>query len=207
MVYRKHDREIWEAIFEHAPPDWLSAPPSDLMRHCLSYFRSRAGRRILDLGSGFGRWSVFLGENLGTAVTGIDYAYQGNSLGRRLASQHRCKASFVTGEVTALPFRDGAFDKFLAALILDNLAEAHGRRAVSEIRRVMKRNAQGFVVLNPWPVAERCDPSNPTAGCTRRDYTDDEVGGLLKPWHILAKRSHDHGFRAFEVELPGGGAV
>lgn len=172
------------------------------MRHCLAYFRLREGRRILDLGSGFGRWSVFLAASLGAAVTGIDYAYQGNLLGRKLAEQPGCHASFVTGDVANLPFLDAVFDRFVAALILDNLAEAHGRSAVSDLTRVMKGNAQGFVVLNPWPVAEGQDPSNPTAACTRRDYADDEVAGLLKPWRIRAKQTHAHGFRAFELELP-----
>jgi ubiquinone/menaquinone biosynthesis C-methylase UbiE len=201
MDDRQHDQQVWQSIFENVASEWLSTPPSDLMRQCLHYFRRHPGRRMLDLGSGFGRWSVFFAENLGIAVTGVDYAFGGNLLGTRLAEQRRCNASFVTCEITALPFQREQFDNFVAVLILDNLAEEHARAAVWEMTRVLKAKAHGVVVLNPWPVGAPDESTNPTATCTRRDYADEEVSSLLKPLRVLASSRHEHGFRAFEVEL------
>lgn len=60
FVGRQQDRQVWEGIFQQTPDAWRSAPPSDLMVECAELLLERVATRILDLGSGFGRWTKFV---------------------------------------------------------------------------------------------------------------------------------------------------
>ena len=200
MDYRKHDKEVWETIFREAPDEWLEAPPSALMHQCASFLREHGAAQVLDLGSGFGRWSHFVSEQVGCSVVGVDYAVGGNRLARESAPPGS-RSGFVTGEITALPFAGGTFDGFLAILILDNVAEAAGRAAARELHRVTRAGSPGFVVLNPWPPPDEANAAdNPTAACTRRDYSDEEaLHLLLSPWSVMGWARVEHELRAYRV--------
>ena len=85
MDYRAHDQDVWETIFRQASDAWLTAPPSDLMNDCASFFRDQGVSRVLDLGSGFGRWTHFVSRRAACSVVGVDYALGGSRLGCKLA--------------------------------------------------------------------------------------------------------------------------
>lgn len=200
--HRRRDRQIWEGIFRDAPDPWKSAPPSEPMRECASFLQTYGAENVLDLGSGFGRWTRFLADDLGCRVVGVDSAVGGSRLGLKLARQPS-RSPLLAAEITHLPFPSGTFDGFVAALILDNVAEAEGRLAVREVGRVVRSGSPGFVMLNPWPMPESADDAeNPTRGCTRRDYRDHEaVGILLSEWQVLSWARGEHGFRLFRVRV------
>lgn len=204
MDYRHHDRDVWEGIFQGAPAEWQRAAPSDLMRECAAFLRESRVSRVLDLGSGFGRWSNFVAGEAGCTVVGLDYAVGGSALARRLRPAG-VRSGFVVGEVTALPFADSTFDGVIAVLILDNLSRSHGRSAVRELERVCRRGAPAFVVLNPWPMpASQEAAGNPTAGCTRHDYSDEEaLGRLLSGWQVVRWDRVDHRLRSFRMRSGG----
>lgn len=198
--YRRHDKGVWEGIFREAPDAWLEAGPSALMCECASFLQQQGAERVLDLGSGFGRWSHFVSAEIGCRVVGVDYAVGGNRLARKLTPPGS-RSGFVTGEITTLPFAEDTFDGFLAVLILDNVAEAEGMAAARELRRVTRAGSPGFVVLNPWPLPDEADSAdNPTSACTRRDYSDEEaLHLLLSPWKVLGWGRVEHELRAFRV--------
>lgn len=200
MGYREQDRGVWETIFREAPDSWLTAAPSALMDQCASFLREQGAERVLDLGSGFGRWSHFVSRRIGCRVVGVDYAVGGNRLARKVAPPG-ARSGFVTGEITTLPFADRTFDGFLAVLILDNLAEEEGKAAAQELDRVTRPGSPGFVVLNPWPMPDQAEAAdNPTRACTRRDYSDQEaLHLLLSRWRVLAWERVEHDLRAFRV--------
>jgi ubiquinone/menaquinone biosynthesis C-methylase UbiE len=131
---------------------------------------------------------------------GLDYAIGGNRLARKLAATAPSRTSFLTGEITALPFCNGCFDGFLAVLVLDNVTRSRGEHAVRELDRVTRAGAPGFVVLNPWPMPAASETAeNPTSACTRYDYGDEEALRLLSGWAILSWRRAEHGLRVFHV--------
>lgn len=208
MDYRSHDRRLWEHILQGSPAEWLSAAPSDLMHECAAFLRESRVSRVLDLGSGFGRWSNFVAREAPCAVVGLDYAVGGSALARRLRPAGT-RSGFVAGEATALPFPDSTFDGVIAVLILDNLSRSHGRSAVRELERVCRPGAPAFVVLNPWPMPSPEDAEgNPTAGCTRYDYSDDEaLASLFSGWSITGWGRTEHQLRAFRMRLVDDGAA
>lgn len=197
----EHNRKIWEAIFKDPPEAWSSVPPNQLMFDCAAFLRDQGVRRVLDLGSGFGRWSTFLSGELECTVVGLDYAFAGGRLGQLLAPRTE-RLAFVTGEIGHLPFADDSFDSFLAVLILDNVLEPEGRRAIRELTRVVEGDAPGLVVLNPWPMPPSAEAGdNPTASCRRRDYDDSEALELLGSgeWTVLEQTREEHGLRVYRV--------
>lgn len=198
--YRKHDREVWEGIFQEAPDSWRSAPPSALMLDCCQLLASHAVTRVLDLGSGFGRWTNFVAEEAGCSVVGLDYAFGGGLLGSRLGSKI-ARSSFVNGEITNLPFGDSTFDGVIAVLILDNVSEPDGRAAIRELARVVRPGSPGFVVLNPSPMPSSAETEgNPTSSCTGHEYTDSRALEHLFPrWKVVSWGRVEHELRVFKI--------
>lgn len=207
MDYRERDRGVWQQILADAPDAWLQAEPSALMLRCAGFLRRHGAPRVLDLGSGFGRWTCFVAAETHCHAVGLDYAIPGLHLGARLATPAGGTA-FAAGEITALPFADGSFDGFLAVLVLDNVARPEGRAAVAELSRVVRPGAPGFVVLNPWPMPEDAGQAeNPTRSCTRHDYSDDEAMEVLfSAWVVASWERVEHGLRVAEVHIGTGGA-
>lgn len=197
---RARDRDTWEKIFRDADPAWLLAPPSPLMQRVADFFQTAGASRILDAGSGFGRWAVFLAERLGSDLVGLDYAIGGARMAHHLSSARDVLPSFLVGEMTTLPFKDGRFDGILAVLVLDNLGREEAKASMRELMRVALSGASLFAVFNPRQRPEG-DGENPTASCHSEDYTRDQVLKLLEPWTIEAESVDEHGLRAFEATL------
>lgn len=95
--------------------------------------RTRAGRRILEVGVGTGRIGAPLAR-LGLEVTGIDAAPRMLALART-----KGLGRLVRGNAYALPFRDGAFDATLFAHVLHTLERPE--EAIAEALRVSRRGA------------------------------------------------------------------
>ncbi|MEM7052525.1 MAG: class I SAM-dependent methyltransferase [Acidobacteriota bacterium] len=170
------------------------------MLDCATFLQRARGRRVLDLGSGFGRWSNFLASEIDAAVVGIDSAVGGCALGARWRPE-QARAVFTVGDVTRLPFTDQSFDAFLAVLIIDNMEKPEGQATLRELDRVLCPGALGFVVLNPWPMPPSADDSsNPTRTCRRHDFDDQEALELMASWQILSWERAEHGFRSFRVK-------
>jgi SAM-dependent methyltransferase len=93
--------------------------------------RSRAGRRILEVGVGTGRIAAPLAR-LGLDVTGVDAA-------PRMLAQARTKGlgRLVRGNADALPFHDGSFDAAIFAHVLHTLERPED--AIAEAHRVSRR--------------------------------------------------------------------
>ncbi|HVR41815.1 MAG TPA: class I SAM-dependent methyltransferase [Thermoanaerobaculia bacterium] len=199
MGVREHDRAVWEGIFRDADPAWLSAPPSALMQRAADHFARAGSRSLLDVGSGFGRWSVFLARTVGCRVTGLDSAIGGARLARRLRGDSALPAAFLAGEAIALPFATGSFDAILAVLLLDNLERPDAAAAVAELDRVARPGASLFAVFNPLERPENASGNNPTAGCHNESYTRKEVVALLHGWRISGEFEDEHSLRAFEA--------
>jgi ubiquinone/menaquinone biosynthesis C-methylase UbiE len=88
-----------------------------------------ASGRTLDLGCGTGR-SLALGAR-GRRVVGLDPAVRSLRVARRRAPG----VPLVAARAEALPFRDGAFDTVMSALVFCSVADASG--GLAEVRRVL----------------------------------------------------------------------
>lgn len=138
---------------------------------------SFAGSRVLDVGTGTGRWARWFTAN-GAAVTGIDIEparlARAASLsptppppdghGPAEGSPGRGVRYMEMG-ADALTFPDASFDAVNSVTVLQHIPEATRRRAIAEIARVLRPGGRAVIFevtdtaddaphVFPWPEAE-----------------------------------------------------
>ncbi|SRR5581483_1954160 len=90
------------------------------------------GSRVLDGAVGLGTLAAQL-QGRGFRVTGIDYSFEAALHVKRTSS-----IPVVVGDMTRMPFRDGAFDGVTSGETLEHLE--HDGAAAGEIRRVLRED-------------------------------------------------------------------
>jgi len=99
----------------------------------------KAGDRVLDVGCGTGD-QVFHYEQKGAIATGVDQNPNMIELAERNRKRRGFKHStFRVASATELPFPDGYFDCASISLALHEMERDERNRAVSEMKRVVKK--------------------------------------------------------------------
>ena len=115
----------------------------------------RAGHHLLDLGCGGGR-HAFEAHRLGADVIAFD-SNAGDTkdasalmAAMRLAGEAAPEGlgAAVNGDALGLPFADGAFDRVIAAEVLEHIPD--DRRAVTELARVLAPGGTMAVTVPRW---------------------------------------------------------
>ncbi len=97
---------------------------------------------ILDLGCGFGRWSIFLAE-VNRSVTGIDPMDGRLTIARNLTADLEFdNTAFLSGTSDRLPFGDAGFD---ACWCFSALHFVNRKQTLAELRRVLVPDGRLFV--------------------------------------------------------------
>lgn len=128
---------------------WFATPLGRAMdtaeaRAVLDMAAPRPGERALDAGCGTGIYSRRLVER-GATVTGLDMDPEMLAAARLKAPS----ATFVEGDVTALPFATDSFDLSLAVTLLCFVEDP--QRAVAELVRVTRPGGRVVLAeLNRW---------------------------------------------------------
>lgn len=103
---------------------------------------------------------------------GMDYSSAMIALGRR----DYPSAHFITGDATALPFRDGACDILVSGTVLMHLL--HYRRAITESRRVTRR----WCIFHTVPVLQH----RATTLLAKKAYGADTIEVIFNESELLA---------------------
>lgn len=151
-VYRKeNNREFYDKI---ARDSWSKVPyfygntimsrywdmrEKDIVRRLINV---KKGSRVLDVGSGPGRWVIEYSSR-GANVVGLDISIEMIKSAKSKLPKEFPKAEFVHGDSEHLPFRDGAFN-------IINCFDAfpdfpHPLECLSEMKRVL--NATGILIV------------------------------------------------------------
>jgi SAM-dependent methyltransferase len=112
--------------------------------HVVSLAEPHRGQRVLDLATGTGN-AALLAARTGAAVTGIDVAPRLVDVACRRAAEAGLEASFLAGDVEALPFDDDAFD--VALSVFGVIFADDARRAFAEFVRVLAPGGRGFITV------------------------------------------------------------
>ncbi|MCK4293069.1 MAG: methyltransferase domain-containing protein [Planctomycetes bacterium] len=101
------------------------------------------GKRVLDLGSGRGNFSVFLTKQ-GAKTMGVDLGPQLMAGARSLAAVNHVDCEFQEANVSNLPFEEGSYDIVVGLGILHHLSQSDLKKALQETYRVLKKNGVAF---------------------------------------------------------------
>jgi SAM-dependent methyltransferase len=94
------------------------------------------GRRLLDIGCNWGRWSVAAARK-GYRVIGVDPQLGAIMAARRVAKQLGLDIDYVCADARHLPFIAGAFDATFSYSVLQHFSRADCLQAVRDIGRVL----------------------------------------------------------------------
>jgi SAM-dependent methyltransferase len=96
-------------------------------------------RRVLDLGSGTGRHTVYLAK-LGFEVYGFDWSEAAIRLANEELSEQRLSANLIVWDMneTPLPYDESFFDAVIAVRVLHHTYVEKIKRIAAEIERVTK---------------------------------------------------------------------
>lgn len=120
--------------------------------HVFSLAGLQGRERVLDLATGTGN-AALLAARAGAVVTGLDASARLIDVARRRAAEDGVQASFVVGDVQALPFEVDSFDVVLSAFGLIFATDAD--RAFTELLRVLRPD--GRALYSAWVPAGPMD--------------------------------------------------
>lgn len=186
----------WAWLYD--PIVWLmSAGRSRALRTMpLELAAIRPGERVLDVGCGTGDLTLGAAGQVGPTgkVYGIDAAPEMIAEANRKAKRARRDVQFLVEPVEALSFPDGSFDVALSSLMMHHLPGDLKRRALVEIRRVLRPGGR-VVIFDFQPTAGPPSILQPGGLAARvhgrRTPTAEQVQAGLGP---LATLLRDTGF-------------
>jgi len=112
------------------------------------------GRRLLDVGCSWGRWSL-AASSAGYDTVGIDPSLGAVMAACRVARQLGSANRYVVGDARHLPFRAGTFDVVFSYSVLQHFSEADAEQAVAEMGRLLRPGGTAKVQL-PTRYGVRC---------------------------------------------------
>lgn len=135
----------WNKIFE-----WYGkvfTQPQENMPKIVRMFKKKGVRKVLDLGCGSGRHTVYLAQH-GFEVYGIDIAPKGIKMTRNWLKKEKLKANLTIGSIyKRLPYKDNFFDAVISTQAIHHKRIQNIRRAIKEIERILKPKGLIFITV------------------------------------------------------------
>ncbi|HKB29846.1 MAG TPA: methyltransferase domain-containing protein [Streptosporangiaceae bacterium] len=164
------------------------------------------GDRVLDLGCGAGR-HAFEVYRRGADVVALDMNAGELAEVRAMFAAMRAAgtapaaadARTAAGDATAMPFRDGSFDRVIAAEVLEHILD--DQRAMYELARVLRPGGLAAVTVPSWLPERICwalsENYHDTPGGHVRIYTRVELEAKLKRAGLaVGPHHHAHGLHS-----------
>lgn len=182
----------WERTY-HGHTEMFGEEPSEPARKAMELFQREGKIKILELGAGQGRDTLFFARN-GLQVTALDYSETGVQTVREKALVHGLAQSITAMRHDVrqpLPFEDGSFDAcYSHMLFCMALTTAELVFLAGEVRRVLKPGG-----LAIYTVRHTGDPHYGTGIHRGEDMY--EVGGFIV--HFFSREKVEHLANGYEI--------
>ncbi len=158
------------------------------------HLKQAGSRDVLDFGCGAGRHSLFLAKQ-GFNVVGFDISQTAlRKLVTRSKNESLENLLVVNNEMTRLPLANESFDAVVSTNVLHHAVMAEIRRAITEVYRVLKHGAVGFLMT-----LSDHDYKNGTGKCIEPGtyvMTDGDEAGIIH--HFFSEKELLACFGIFE---------
>jgi len=139
----KKYKEDWEEIFL-SKGTFFKKVHNDLPSFVESLEK---GIKILDLGCGSGRHTIFLADN-GFEVTGIDSSQKGITITKKFLDEKHLNAKLICKDFyEGLPFKDNSFDCIVSTQAMHHNRLFEVERLINEIKRTLKPKGKIFITI------------------------------------------------------------
>jgi SAM-dependent methyltransferase len=139
--------EVWNKVYK-ADSTFFGEEPSNFALLCFNHMKTNNVKKVLELGAGHGRDTIFFASNGIEVVEALDYSIIAVEILDKIAKEKRLPIKsqiFDVKKNNPLPFQDGYFDAVYSHMFLNmhfSLEELHF--IFSEIRRVLKSKGLNF---------------------------------------------------------------
>ncbi|MCI5602040.1 MAG: class I SAM-dependent methyltransferase [Clostridiales bacterium] len=153
--------ELWKKLHEESRyrPKY---PSENVVQYVFRNFERNGKTKVLDLGCGAGRHIVFM-ANENIVPYGVDFSSEGvNYTKERLheIGKDDYMDNIQVGDLTNIPFEDDMFDGIICYGALYYLTYKDSMIAVSEMKRVLKKNIGKIFLLVRTTEDYRCNKDN-----------------------------------------------
>lgn len=126
--------------------DKLDISFSPFFKENIQLFKEMEYKRILDIGCGYGKHSIYIAEN-NFNVTSIDINERTIEwLKGHIDRKSISNITLMQADINRLPFQDNYFDAVICASVLHHQTFSQIRNSISEIYRVLKHN--GYLLFD-----------------------------------------------------------
>lgn len=203
--------DVWENEYRNPQLITNSDEPQLDFKHYIKWLRKTEhvdldGLRVLDLGSGTGKNSLFLAER-GSNVTGIELSTTAVKIAEQRAEERGLFAEFIEGSFgNKFNFKDGEFDLIIDVVSSMSLSDKERARYVSECTRVLKPSGHMFVktlckdgdknaeyLLEHFPGKEKNTYVMPGTGIIERVFSKEDIESFYEDFNIQSlERKHSY---------------
>ena len=137
-------KTVWDNIYSEG--EWLRRDPHPEIGQITRLFEENRIHRILDIGSGGGRHTVYLASK-GFDVYGLDSSAVGLAHTINLLNRKGLSAHLTLHDMTILPYDDKYFDAVISIQVIyhNRLEDIH--KTIGEITRVLKEKGIIWITM------------------------------------------------------------
>jgi len=140
--------EVWNKQYREKGY-FIKYPDEDLIRFMAKYFYNapdRKGIKILDIGSGVGRNTIYLAKE-GFSAFGVEATDSGIKISQRRQEIEGVDAVFKKGNLTKIPFPEEYFDAVVDIQAIQHNTYREINEILQEIKRVLKPDGIFFAKM------------------------------------------------------------
>lgn len=179
----------WETLYKEK--GIIQKEPSQFVKEAVRFFMRQKLEKILDLGCGTGRHTLYLAKN-GFKAYGCDASESALKIAREMVKN----VEFKKCDMTSLPYKNNFFDGILCHFVIQHGRIGQIKKAISEIHRVLKKGGILYLsvpsVKHPeYFTGEEIEPRTKInidaidGDVPHHYFTEDELRSLFNKFKII----------------------
>lgn len=203
QIYEENLR-FWNTAWKRVAKPHKELPKLPYIHELTRKLKKYQVKKVLDLGCGSGWLSIFMSK-YGFEIIGVDIAKPAVELGKTWAQEDNVNVNFLVGDLLNLPFKEGSFDAVVCNSVLEHFRTDQAKTLLEKVHAILKdkgflfscfdRVGTGKGEYYELPDATHVYTDQIRQGMMLRNYSDEELRGLLSNFDILSFDKNNYGSR------------